>query len=87
MHNKEQMQKCKCKHNGIQDSLHVIYECSATRDTVDTALEKVEQILQKPENQCALRYNKMNRNDRITYMYSLSGLRTLESLQKPTRVQ
>ena len=82
---KGQKLACKCKHNGIQDALHMVYECTATKDIIDIALDKIKHSLNKTDCIQNRKYQKMQRSNKITY--SLTGLRKIGSKKKPTRRQ
>ena len=77
--------KCKCKHNGVQDALHVVYECTATKDAISLALDTIEKSMNTSNPEVKNMFQKLNQKDQITY--SLSGLRKTNTTSKPTRVQ
>ena len=74
---------CKCKHNGVQDPLHMIYECSATRDLIDDTLTRIASHMNVTENQKS-KFKAMSQKDQITY--TLSGMQKVGQKHKIPRV-
>lgn len=67
---KHQMITCDCKHGGVQDMCHLVFECGWYADTVDTILKETVGII-KGKAERGL-YMELNRDEQI--VCSMSGL-------------
>lgn len=74
---KEYSLTCNCKHGGVQDMCHLVYECGWLSDTVDGILTDTRRYIQPGEHR--RKYDSLTRTQQITC--SLSALQ-IPNVQK-----